>query len=332
MADLGMFSDDAFSVSSLTAAINEQEAAPSIIGDSGLFLEEGISTTTFSIEKDGDTLALVEAKDRGAPGTVVNDSKRQAIPFNTIHLPTQATIMADEIQNVRAFGQTTELESMQDKINKRLAKMRRRIDATHEWQRIGAIKGKILDADGVTVLLDLYHQFGMTQQTASIALSNANTEMRVEADIILTVIEDALKNQAFVGAKVYCGETFWRQLIVHKTIKETYLNWQMAATLRGDPREAFDFGGITWERYRGKVNGVPFIAATEGYAFPLGVPEMFMSNYAPANYMETVNTEGLPYYAKQETLDFDKGVALEAQSNPLHICTRPQAVIKLTAV
>jgi hypothetical protein len=47
--------------------------------------------------------------------------------------------------------------------------------------------------------------------------------------------------------------------------------------------------------------------------------------------METVNTIGLPYYAKQEELRMGKGIDLESQSNPISICTRPRAVIKLTA-
>ncbi|WP_183133255.1 major capsid protein, partial [Pseudomonas syringae] len=42
------------------------------------------------------------------------------------------------------------------------------------------------------------------------------------------------------------------------------------------------------------------------------------------------NTQGIPYYSKLETLPFGKGVAGEAQSNPLHLCTRPRAQIRLT--
>ena len=38
----------------------------------------------------------------------------------------------------------------------------------------------------------------------------------------------------------------------------------------------------------------------------------------------------LPIYARAEPLPMDKGVRLEAQSNPLSICTRPRAVVKLT--
>ncbi|MFP3533927.1 major capsid protein, partial [Burkholderia sp. SIMBA_042] len=127
----------------------------------GLFREEGISTLTVQIEKDGNTLALVPAGERGTSGLVVGASKRQMIPFNTVHLPQRATIGADEIQNLRAFGSETELEAIQTVINKGLAKMRRQLDATHEFHRIGAVKGLILDADGKSVVADLLDRFGI---------------------------------------------------------------------------------------------------------------------------------------------------------------------------
>ena len=64
--------------------------------------------------------------------------------------------------------------------------------------------------------------------------------------------------------------------------------------------------------------------------FPVGAPDLFQCYYAPADYMETVNTLGKPYYAKQRQLNFDKGTEIEAQTNPLHICTRPYCLIKGT--
>ena len=62
-----------------------------------------------------------------------------------------------------------------------------------------------------------------------------------------------------------------------------------------------------------------------------GVPGLFQSKYAPADYMETVNTVGLPYYAKQWQMEGGKGRVLESQSNPLHLCTRPNAIVEITA-
>ncbi|CRM31594.1 major capsid protein [Pseudomonas sp. 58 R 3] len=329
MADIAIFEDDAFSVSSLTAAINDQEYLPGRISSLGLFREEGISTLTVQIEKDGDTLALVPAGERGTSGLVVGGTKRQLIPFNTVHLPERFTIKADEIQGIRAFGTRSELQAVQDVVNKRLAKARRQLDATHEFQRMGALNGQVLDADGKTVLLDIYKSFGVNRQKLQMGLNSPDTELRVKCGEALDMQEEALGSVTSSGSRAMCGKNFWNKLIVHKSVKETYLNTMQAASLRGDARESFEFGGIVWERYRGKVAGVSFVHDDKALLIPEGVPDLYISSFAPADYMETVNTQGIPYYSKIEPLPFNKGVAGEAQSNPLHLCTRPRAQILL---
>jgi hypothetical protein len=329
MADIAIFEDDAFSVSSLTAAINDQEYLPGRISSLGLFREEGISTITVQIEKDGDTLALVPAGERGTSGLVVGATKRQMIPFNTVHLPERFTIKADEIQGIRAFGSRTELQSVQDVVNKRLAKARRQLDATHEFQRMGALNGQVLDADGKTVLLDLYKTFGVQRKKLPMGLKDPNTDLRVQAGEALDMQEDALGSITRSGSRAFCGKNFWNELVSHNSVQKTYLNSMQAAALRGDARESFEFGGIVWERYRGKIAGVSFIHDDKALLIPEGVPDLYISSFAPADYMETVNTQGIPYYSKIEPLPFNKGVAGEAQSNPLHMCTRPLAQILL---
>lgn len=329
MAEIAIFEDDAFSVSSLTAAINDQEYLPGRISGLNLFREEGISTLTVQIEKDGETLALVPAGERGTSGLVVAGSRRQLIPFNTVHLPERFTIKADEIQGIRAFGTRSELQAVQDVVNKRLAKARRQLDATHEFQRMGALNGQVLDADGKTILLDIYKTFGVQRQKMSMGLNSPDTELRVKCGEALDMQEDALGSITSTGSRAFCGKNYWNKLIVHRSVKETYLNSQQAAALRGDARESFEFGGIVWERYRGKIAGVSFVHDDKALLIPEGVPELYISSFAPADYMETVNTQGLPYYSKIEPLPFNKGVAGEAQSNPLHLCTRPRAQILL---
>lgn len=329
MADIEIFNDDAFSVSSLTAAINEQEYLPGRISSLGLFQEEGITTLTVQIEKDGDTLALVPAGERGTSGLVVAGSKRTMIPFNTVHLPQRFAIKADEIQGIRAFGTRSELQAVQDVVNKRLAKARRQLDATHEFQRMGALNGQILDADGKTVLLDIYKTFGVTRKKMSMGLNNPDTDIRINAGEALDLQEDALGSITSSGSRAFCGKNFWNKLLENEKVKQTYLNTQQAAALRGDARESFEFGGIVWERYRGKIAGVTFIHDDKALLIPEGVPDLYISVFAPADYIETVNTEGVPYYSKIEPLPFNKGMAGEAQSNPLHLCTRPLAQILL---
>ena len=330
MADIQIFNDEAFSVSSLTAAINDQEYLPGRISSLGLFQEEGITTLTVQIEKDGDTLALVPAGERGTSGLVVGASKRQMIPFNTVHLPQRFTIKADEIQGIRAFGTASELQAVQGVVNARLSKAKRQLDATHEFQRMGALNGLILDADGSTVLLNIYQAFGVQQQSLSMGLNDSATKIRVKCAEALDMQDDELGSVTSSGARAFCGKNFWNKLVTHKSVEETYLNTIQAAALRGDARESFELGGITWERYRGRIAGVNFIHDDTALLIPEGVPDLYISCFAPADYMETANTQGLPYYSKLEPLPFNKGMAGEAQSNPLHLCTRPRAQILLT--
>ena len=61
--------------------------------------------------------------------------------------------------------------------------------------------------------------------------------------------------------------------------------------------------------------------------YPEGVEGLFEIYYAPADTFETVNTLGLPLYARMiPDRDRDEWVRLEIESNPLPICTRPQVL------
>lgn len=329
MAMLDVFNQDAFSLQSLTAAINETPYVPGRISSLGLFSEQGVNTTSVVIESQGGLLQLVQSAPRGAPGAPVGADKRKARSFLVPHLPQRAAILADEVQNVRAFGSESDVQAVQTVVNNRLGSMRRNLDATIEYHRLGAIKGLILDANGDEIY-DLFDEFGLTQQTVAMALGTAGTKVRNKVIEAKRKAEDELGGAMVTGYRAFCGAGFFDALVSHQSVEAAYERWQNGEALRTDVRDGFPFAGVMFEEYRGKVGGVDFIGADEAYLVPEGVADLFITRFAPADYMETVNTNGLPYYAKQELMPFGKGVALEAQSNSLNLCTRPRAVIKLT--
>lgn len=331
MASLDIFNNDAFSVQSLTKAINDTPHQPMRIGELGWFAEDGITTTSLSIEKQGTTLSLIPSAQRGAPGKPVGNDKRSLIPINTVHLPQRGAVIADEVQNLRAFGSENELEAVQTMVNKKLAKMRRNIDVTLEYQRIGAIRGQVLDADGTTVLLDLFNTFGVVQQTHDMKLDVDATKVKMETVGAKRKVEDALGGLMYRSLRALCSATFFDALVGHPAVVAAYDRWMNGEFLRTDQRDGggFYFAGVFWEEYRGNVSGQDFIPAGDAFLVPEGVPDLFVTNFAPADYMETVNTNGLPYYAKQEPMSFNKGVELESQSNPISINTRPRSVVRL---
>lgn len=331
MASLDIFNNDAFSVTNLISAINEIPHVPTQLGASGMFTESGMTSPFAFIEMEGDTLNLVPAAERGSSGAVKDKPKRKAIPFKAVHLPQMGGINADEVLAVRAFGSETEVQSVQALVNRELASKRQDLDVTLEWQRMGALKGQVLDADGTSVLLDLFQAFGVTQQTMDVALDVAGTSVREKLVQAKRLAEAYLGGLVITGWKIWSSAGFHDAFVKHADVKAAYDRWQEGAFLRSDTRSGFEFAGVNLEEYRGKVGSIDFIADGEAYLVPMGVRGMFQTRYAPADYMETVNTLGVPYYAKQELRKFGKGVDIETQSNPLMINTRPRAVIKLTA-
>lgn len=320
------FTPDAFRLETLTAAMNNLKYRPSRIAQLGLFDENGISTIDAAIEERDGVLELVDVAPRGGPGKPIGDTPRKIHTFRVPHLPEVSAVMADEVQGVRAFGSDNQAEVLETRINDRLQTMRNNIDYTIEAHRLAAIQGNFYNSNGV--LTSLFTTFGVTQQNLAYVLGTATTKVRQKIMDTLEMIETALDGVPFTGVRVLCGKTFWKEFIEHPVVKETYLNTQMAASLRGDPRMEVDFGGFMWERYRG--TSAVKVADAEAYAVPEGVPGLFITRFAPANYNETVNTIGLPYYAKGEPMKMGKGWEMEAQSNPVNLCTRPHSVIKLT--
>jgi hypothetical protein len=70
--------------------------------------------------------------------------------------------------------------------------------------------------------------------------------------------------------------------------------------------------------------GVP---TDKAYFYPEGVEGLFEIYFAPADTFETVNTLGVPLYARMiPDRDRDELVHLEIESDPLPICTRPPSV------
>jgi hypothetical protein len=328
---LDIFNDDAFSLASLTASINTQpegQAAPSELD--ALFDEEGITTTVVSIERENDSLILVPASERGAPGDVTLRPARDEIPFKTLHLPTRGAIKADEVQGVRAFGSETELQTVEAIVAGRLRKMRSRIEATIRYHRVGAITGKIYDADGQKVLLDLYARFGITQQTVAFTLAAEGTDVAQKIRDAKRKSEDVIAGTGVItGWLGICGRGFYDAFVGHATVKTAFDRWNDGQFLRDDLRKGFTYQDVVWKEYYGKVGNIDFIGTDDAYLIPIGIDDLFITRFAPADFMETVNTIGLPFYAAQEMMKMNKGVDLEAQSNPLNICTRPRAVIKL---
>jgi hypothetical protein len=340
MADhLDIFRGDAFSLVSSTEAVNKQVYIPGRLGALGIFKIESIDTLDVSVEEKEGVLYLVPNKQRGADATQNQKEGRKRRILSTNHLPVGDRLYAHEIQGVRAFGQQSVLETIQGKVNDKMATMAQSIQATLEYHRVGAIKGQILDADGSTVLHDLFDEFDITPYSTvnfDLAVDNeADGSLREKCADIVRNIGNALGATPFMGVHAECGDAFFNALLKEPEVRATYLQTPMAAVLRDGfvyPNGlkvwgAFEFGGIVWENYRGSVGNVSFIDTDSVHLFPMGAPGLFRTAFAPMDHVNFTNTPGLPLYAQTTVDPKGRWVDIDVESNPLVYCTRPKALI-----
>jgi hypothetical protein len=325
---LDIFNTDAFSVVSLTAAIEKVPFQPGRIGALGLFRSEGIRTITAVIEMRDGQLTLIPVTPRGGPGSSIGGEARTVRPFLASHLQRQAVIYADEVQGVRAFGSETATESVQALVTSRQTTLRAMHEVTLEYHRLGAIKGVVLDADGSAPIRNLFTEFGISQSSEEL---NIGGDIRAQCVAFQRLVEGKLGAVLSTGYRAFCGDAFFDALVAAESVV-TALQYQESQLLRMDLRSGFLYGGIIWENYRGTVGGIPFIPTDEAYLVPMGVPDLFMTYFAPADYIETVNTLGLPIYSKvlPDPSGANRFVVIDSQSNPLTICTRPDAIVQIT--
>ena len=331
---LDVFSGSAFDTASLTAAINKAPFKPSRIGAMGLFATRGITSIVALVEEKDGVLSLLATAARGAPPNVAGRGDRRVRNFRVPHIPLDSAVMADEVQGVRAFGSETELDGVAQVVTDKIAEVRQSHEVTLEYHRLGAIKGVVYDADGVTVIHNLFTEFEKVQAApvvggfAEFDFTGASPPVKESCLAIIRYIEGVVGGLPYDHIHCFCDSTFFDELTGEAGVITAYNRWQEGAFLRNDMRKGFSFGGIFFEEYPGSIGTVPFIEAGAAYFFPVGAPGLFTTTFAPADYIETVNTVGLPYYAKQQRMDFDKGIMINTQSNPLCLCTRPEVLVR----
>ncbi|MGL5286153.1 MAG: major capsid protein [Aeromonas sp.] len=324
-----------FEVQNLTLSINKSKVARRRLAELGLFEERGITTTHADIEfKDG-KLILVTEKERGEAGDSLEKADRTIKPFKCLHLPVTGYIKADDLQNQRAFGQEYANdaggEQWDEVINEETTRMRESLELTIEMMRIGALSGKVLGKAG-NVIHNFFTEFGLNEADAKNVI-----DFSVEKGVrnqLAAALRESKKHQAGVKATKYralCSASFMDKLLENEGFRKAYDRYNDSVAFREDVRGGILWDGILWEEHTEELpDGTLMIPEGEARLIPENNKGLFVTRFAPANYAETVNTKGLPLYAKGEMTKFEKGVDLEAQSNPLNVCTSPLAVRHLS--
>jgi hypothetical protein len=321
-----------FDCTEMTAAVNKLPARPFFFKP--LFEVKGVKTTTVSLDIRKGRIVLIGDSERNtAPESLAGrGAKREWKHLSCAHLAQMDTLAPEDLQDVRAFG-STEPISVAAVYNDKMQQLKDNLAATMEFHRLGAIKGVVLDADGTTVLHDIFNTFGATKKTLDISFPKTAAD---DANPILTSIlkakrhvEAAMGGTPFDHIECIIGSDAYDMLTSHKLVREYFERWlSNRENFGNNDYRGFPYGGLTFVERSDVVGGQTMVAAKKGHVYPVG-PGIFKQYHAPADWMETVNTIGLEYYARMDKKEKSRGIDIEVQTNPLTLCTYPEALVEL---
>lgn len=336
MADLSIFNGDGFSSYELSDAIEIIPNNYGRIGQLGIFADDPVSTTTVGIERLNGTLNVLEITERGGPALVNGADKRDVRFIEIPNFTVIDKVYASDVQNIRAFGSTSEMEQVAQLVMRRMAKMKTKHEITLEYMRAGALQGIIKDGAG-TVLLDLFAAFNITRKSLDFKFGTEGATVDQKFREIKRYIKKNLKGEVMSGVYCLCGPGWFDKFIASESVKEAYKYYAATTNnspLREDVSNEFTYQGVVIEEYDGFTTTkagieLPFIPENEAVFLPMGTMDTFTTKLAPADFMETVNTLGQFLYAKQAPADnFNRAVELLTQSNPLPVCLRPELLVR----
>ena len=345
------YNNDAFSLVTLTAVINNEENIPGRAGEVVFAgIGEGVATKAVDVEIDTETLTLIPFTQRGAPDNTNGQDKNVLKSINIPHVSLTEGITADQIQDVREFGSMNQLRGARSVVDKQMRKQARRHDLTLEHLRLGALSGIVQDKNG-KVAENLFTLFGVTETVVNFdnvfitkdASDSTLINLQAKCFHIMLAMKRKLKQAWISSAKIwaFCGDVFFRKLIA--TIGATAVRGATAdAKISLGANYAhgvIEFGGIFWESYQGTNDQTADSAGTVGIGvndcrfFIVGYRGLYAEYYAPGDFMETANTIGLPRYAKvaPDVSGLNRGVTLHTQQNPMPLCLKPATLFKGTS-
>lgn len=337
MITLDIFNNDAFSVTTLLPQVNKMPFQPGFLGSLGIFDEQPVATDTIGVGMLQGRLALIQTTLRGAPIEAAEPDAKNVRPFILHRLAKGDKIRAAELANVVPNEGETEVETVEMVLARRQQRLVQDVEYTFEHMRLGAVRGKIMDADGTTELTNYWTEWGISEpadidlnlDAGSPVLGALGTQIR--STIVRPLIRAAggAPTTRLVGL---AGDAFWDALIGHAEVRTTYYNWQAAESLRTQsPFETYRYGGVDWINYRGSDdNSTIAIDTDKAVVFPTGVPGMFQHVMGPGETFETVNRMGQRVYPLiVRDKDRDMWVQPEIYSYPLMLNTRPDLVLNV---
>ncbi len=335
-----IFNQNAWGVVEFQEEVVEKvDFKPQLLGQLGIFEAVYSRTSAIGVAEKDRTLTLIPTSEDGAPPSELVPQGSKVRLFPTTRLAKGSTIFARELAGVLALPFDLQTREVAQEVSDRTGQIMDDMELTWEHMRFGAIQGKVVDADGVTPIINWYTEWGIPEpDEVDFALDSDATDIRKKCRDIGRAMKVAAKGiwtpSTRIGALV--GDEFYDALLNHKQIKESKLGTEQAPLLENiEGFSAREIENITFINYQGTDDGSTIaIPSDKARFFPIGARGAFKAGFGPANeFKPYLNQRAREYYGLllEDTSGRQAWDRTELYSYPLFIATRPEMLLRAAA-
>ena len=336
--------NERFSALKLTLAINKRQNEYGLLNSLGIFSEKGIADRQVKIETKESTISIIATSPIGTPAPADDDPDRREVRIlPTFRHAKLHTLLAEEVQGVRAFGSDDSVEVYDVKYLEKIDKIQREHRQTKEYLRWSALKGDVLDPDGSRVLYNSYAAMGEAQKTIEWDIADGESVDAIADgnDELLDYLETEALGETVTGVVKFCSPGYMTAMNKNKDFREAY-RYFASQQSEVNPnrqllRKPFHFKGVDYVRHMGQcsfkkkdgsVVTYKFIPDNEAICVPTGTTETFQTFFGPGEFADTVNTIGKEIYIRPEKMKLNMGVELHSFSYQLNLVAKPRLVVR----
>lgn len=329
--------DALFEVVTLTEAVNQIERPEMRIFNT-LFRGRVHAMDSDAISWDVITGSqrLLQSISVYAPATVTEKTGRKTITVTAPRLAAKRFVHTAELNRLRAYGSEQAVELMKQRIAREQYDMRREIDRTLEYWASTILQGKLVDADGTTLV-----DYGLTsahKPTASPLWTDASADPLKDIRSWKRLIaKDAkvpiTRYYAFVGYEVMDA------LLENAKVRD--LLKQGRGVQLAEDGKIQRLAGVDMEEYLGTYvdqNGNEKYFVDSKHFCLVGIgPDVFDCPYAPVVDDDAPGGVGNPgprqmYFSKSWQEKDPSGRWIKVEARPLPILKAPGAIVYAKAV
>lgn len=308
-----------------------------LLGDSGLFQSEFLSTKTVTLEKRAGGLVLMKDRMRGEAPQTVGREVRALHSYEIPHFVLKESISPEELEGrTRPGSKGKEFDNEAAAMLRHMEKLRKSFDVNMELSRFKTLAtGQAYAPDG-TVFADFYADNSLTRNEVNFDLGVATTDVVGKcAEVIADFQSSANEGQVISRVIGYASPEFMGKLLAHAKVTQTHIYQQIGQYNITQERaggmalrRTLNFGGIQFIEVADILLGQRLVPAGDCIFVAFEDMGSFKTYFSPPARFGYVNTIASDMYLWSFKNDRLTEIALEFESNWLNVLHKPNFVAR----